>query len=65
MPVYFFAGRYDQNVPAQLTERYYQKLVDPAGKQLVWFENSAHDIFYDEPAKVTAEILKIKLGSGD
>jgi pimeloyl-ACP methyl ester carboxylesterase len=65
VPVYFFAGRFDQNVPTQLTERYYQQLVDPAGKRLVWFENSAHDIFYDEPAWAAAEILKVKSGSRD
>jgi pimeloyl-ACP methyl ester carboxylesterase len=65
LPVYFFAGRYDQNVPAQMTELYYQHLVDQAGKQLVWFENSAHDIFFDEPARLAAEILKVESGSRD
>lgn len=60
VPVYFFAGRYDYNDPAQLAERYYQRLVNPAGKHLVWFENSAHDIFFDEPDKLVEEISKIK-----
>jgi len=59
VPVYFFAGRYDYNVPSQLAERYYQGLVDPAGKHLVWFENSAHDIFFDEPDRLAAEMLAI------
>ncbi len=59
VPAFFFAGRYDYNTPAQLTERYFSQLVDPAGTELVWFENSAHDLFYDEPNKVVTEILKV------
>jgi len=60
VPVYFFAGRFDKNVPAQLTDLYYQQLVDPAGKHLVWFENSSHDLFYDEPARLVNELIKIE-----
>ncbi len=56
-PVIFFVGRFDENAPAQLTKEYYQKLVAPARKRLVWFENSAHDIFYDEPQKLEQEVL--------
>jgi len=58
-PVYFFAGRYDYNSPWQLTEAYYQKVEAPAGKHLVWFENSAHDIFFDEPQRLEQEVLNI------
>jgi len=56
-PVYFFVGRHDQNVPGQLTLAYYDRLQDPAGKHLVWFENSAHDLFYDEPVWLVQETL--------
>ena len=59
IPVYFFIGRHDFNDPASLTEQYVQNLDAPAGKHLVWFENSAHDLFFDEPQKLTQEILKI------
>ncbi len=58
-PITFFVGRFDYNAPAQLTEAYYQELAAPAGKQLIWFENSAHDIFYDEPQRLEQEILAI------
>ena len=58
-PVYFFVGRFDNNAPGQLTEAYYQKVKAPAGKQLVWFENSAHDIFYDEPQRLEQEVLAV------
>jgi pimeloyl-ACP methyl ester carboxylesterase len=58
-PIYFFVGRYDYNAPGQLTEAYYQKLEAPAGKKLVWFEHSAHDIFYDEPQRLVQEVLAV------
>jgi len=58
-PVYFFVGRHDYNSPWQLTEAYYLAVNAPAGKRLVWFENSAHDLFFDEPRRLEQEILKI------
>ena len=58
-PIYFFVGRFDENAPGQLTEAYYQKLDAPAGKQLVWFEHSAHDIFYDEPVRLVQAVLAV------
>jgi hypothetical protein len=58
-PVYFFVGRHDYNSPWQLTEAYYQALNAPAGKRLVWFENSAHDLFFDEPRRLEQEVLSI------
>ena len=48
-PVYFFVGRHDYNTPFELAVRYYEALEAPKGKQLVWFENSAHMIPIDEP----------------
>ena len=58
-PVYFFVGRFDYNAPGQLTQAYYDQLEDPAGKHLVWFENSAHDIFFDEPQLLEQEVLAV------
>jgi pimeloyl-ACP methyl ester carboxylesterase len=59
IPVYFFVGRYDYNTPSELTERYYQQVEAPRGKQLVWFENSAHMIPYEEPQKYCAELGRV------
>jgi pimeloyl-ACP methyl ester carboxylesterase len=42
VPVYFLVGRYDYNTPFALVERYYAQLDAPSGKQLVWFDESAH-----------------------
>ncbi len=41
IPVWFCLGRHDWEVPAVLSERYFEALRAPR-KELVWFENSAH-----------------------
>jgi len=48
IPVYFFTGRYDYTDPFALTEEYFSKIKAPE-KHLVWFEESAHFSFYEEP----------------
>lgn len=58
-PIYFFVGRYDYNAPGQLTQAYFNQLDAPAGKHLIWFENSAHDLFFDEPGKLVLETLAV------
>ena len=50
MPVYFFLGRHDYQIPSTLAERYLNDLEAPK-KELVWFENSAHSPQYEEAAK--------------
>ena len=59
VPVYFFMGRHDGQAPDELTERYYNALEAPAGKRLVWFEESAHAPMYEEPAKFNQEMLHV------
>jgi pimeloyl-ACP methyl ester carboxylesterase len=49
IPVYFFTGRYDYTDPFTLTEQYFSK-IDAPEKHMVWFEESAHFPFYEEPA---------------
>ncbi len=49
IPVYFFTGRYDYTDPFTLTEEYFSKINAPE-KHIVWFEESAHFPFYEEPA---------------
>ena len=58
-PIYFFVGRFDYNAPGQLTQAYFNQLDAPAGKRLVWFDNSAHDLFFDEPDKLVQETLAV------
>jgi pimeloyl-ACP methyl ester carboxylesterase len=49
IPIYFFTGRYDYTDPFTLTEEYFSKINAPE-KHIVWFEESAHFAFYEEPA---------------
>jgi pimeloyl-ACP methyl ester carboxylesterase len=49
VPIYFFTGRYDYSDPFVLTQEYFDKIIAPH-KHLVWFDESAHFPFYEEPA---------------
>ena len=67
IPLYFFDGRYDYTDPFTLTEDYYSKIKAPE-KHLVWFEQSAHSPFYEEPEKFAREmrgVLNTTKGSND
>jgi pimeloyl-ACP methyl ester carboxylesterase len=50
VPVYLLHGRHDMASPAALVERYYNALIAPQGKQLIWFEESAHTPPWEQPA---------------
>lgn len=50
VPIYFFSGKHDYDTPFVLAEEYYKMLTAPK-KEFVWFENSAHFPFYEEPQK--------------
>ena len=48
VPVFFFLGRYDYNTPSGLAAAYLERLQSPL-KEVVWFEESAHFPFWEEP----------------
>lgn len=50
VPVYFFEGINDYEAPFELVKEYFDILKAPS-KELIWFENSAHFPFYEEPQK--------------
>ena len=58
IPVYFFVGRHDHETPGESAEEYYNALEAPA-KEFIWFENSAHNMMYDEPDKTNRELIRI------
>ncbi len=58
IPVHFIQGRYDYECPGELAEEYYNSLEAPA-KSFTWFENSAHDVYYDEPDEFNQEMIRI------
>ena len=58
MPVFFFLGRHDRWVPPEVSVAYFDMLTAPL-KRLVWFEESGHEPFVDEPAKFNRAIVEL------
>jgi pimeloyl-ACP methyl ester carboxylesterase len=58
-PVVLVQGRHDQVAPGESAQQYASSLQAP-GKQLIWFENSAHTPHLDEPAKFRDVLLGIQ-----
>jgi pimeloyl-ACP methyl ester carboxylesterase len=64
MPVFFFLGRHDHWVPPEVSVAYFDVLTAPS-KRLVWFEESGHEPFVDEPAnfnRAMAELVRPVVG---
>jgi pimeloyl-ACP methyl ester carboxylesterase len=62
IPVYFFLGRHDYNTPSLLAEEYFHLLQAPL-KKLVWFENSAHMPFFEEPEFFRRQMIAMDRGT--
>jgi pimeloyl-ACP methyl ester carboxylesterase len=58
MPVFFFLGRNDHWVPVETSLAWIDALTSTS-KELVWFEQSGHEPFMDEPAKFNAAMAKL------
>jgi len=58
VPVYFFLGGHDYTAPSSLAASYLDSLTAPY-KCAVWFNNSAHFPFFEEPAKFASEMLRV------
>jgi len=52
-----FAGRYDYTTPAEPVKRWYDRLSAP-GKRFIWFENSAHMMYEEEPGRVLLHLVR-------
>lgn len=58
MPVFFFLGRHDHWVPPETSVAYFDALTAPS-KKLVWFEESGHEPFVDEPVRFNASMVEL------
>ena len=58
MPIFFFLGRRDHWVPPETSVRYFDVL-DAPRKELVWFDDSGHAPFADEPAKFNRMMVEL------
>ncbi len=59
IPVFYFTGKFDYTTPFPLIEDYYSKVTAPY-KEFVWFENSAHFPFFEEPDEFYRAMKAIK-----
>lgn len=58
IPVYFFIGKNDYTTPFELIEDYYHIIKAPE-KRIVYFDDSAHFPFFEEPIKFCIEVEKV------
>ena len=58
MPVIFVLGRRDRWVPPETSVAYFDLLNAPM-KRLVWFEESTHEMFVDEPEKFNRVMVEL------
>ena len=50
VPIFFFTGAYDWQVPLSRSDRWFQE-IDATHKKLIHFEESSHFVFNEEPGK--------------
>jgi pimeloyl-ACP methyl ester carboxylesterase len=58
VPIAFFQGRKDVGTTPELVARYAASLDAPRGKSFVWFEESAHMPYYEEPVLFRGALLR-------
>ncbi|MDQ0253445.1 pimeloyl-ACP methyl ester carboxylesterase [Evansella vedderi] len=58
IPIYFLAGRFDYITPSSLVEEYFE-MVDSPHKEMIFFENEAHDLHFENTNKFFDVCLKI------
>jgi pimeloyl-ACP methyl ester carboxylesterase len=59
VPLILAQGRLDQVAPGEATQRFYDSVTAP-GKQLVWFESSAHTPHLEEPARFRDLLMNVR-----
>ncbi|MEZ5500546.1 MAG: alpha/beta fold hydrolase [Steroidobacteraceae bacterium] len=66
IPVYFFLGRHDHHADPSIAEQYFEQL-DAPRKGLIYFEQSAHEIPFEQPEQFRRqlEIILNELDAAD
>ncbi|MGB7284514.1 MAG: alpha/beta hydrolase [Candidatus Acidiferrum sp.] len=57
VPIFLLEGRHDPYTPAVVAKDFFDKMNDP-DKHFVWFENSGHFPFLEEPQKFTDTLVQ-------
>lgn len=58
VPTFIFVGRHDHHVSAEVAADYFHTLDAPI-KKLVWFEQSAHNIPFEQPNQFHSRLLEL------
>lgn len=58
VPTAFLLGRHDRQCPADIAAEYYATLSAPV-KELFWFENSAHNVPFEEPMEFNNIVFRL------
>jgi pimeloyl-ACP methyl ester carboxylesterase len=58
VPVFFFHGRRDHWIPGETSLAYFDLLSAPS-KTFIWFDDSGHEPFVDEPAKFNTTMTEL------
>ncbi len=58
VPVFFFIGRHDHVIDAGTSAAYFDALAAPS-KAMVWFEESAHEPPFEEPARFNRAMVEL------
>lgn len=56
-PLLLFLGRHDYNVSSSMAAEWFERVEAPS-KQLVWFEDSAHEVMNEEPGKTLVSLVR-------
>ena len=56
-PIVIFAGRHDFTTPSTVVSDWFARIHAPT-KKLVWFENSAHMIMFEEPGRMLVHLVE-------
>lgn len=56
-PVFLFLGRHDHNVSSEVAAEWFASVQAPQ-KQVVWFEQSAHEVMNEEPGKTLITLVE-------
>lgn len=56
LPVIIFQGRHDRGTSSALVEKWFASIKAPA-KRLIWFEDSAHMVYEEEPGKTLVTLV--------
>lgn len=60
VPIYFFAGREDSTFGFEIQQEYLRRLVDPAGKHFVLFDDSTHWPHLEQPTQFLTEMRQVR-----